>query len=73
MRKFYLFQKVQALPAQLSWSHFVELFVLNDYNEINYYVKICLRERIGYRQLHKKIKDREYQRLNNKTKNILIN
>ena len=22
MRKFYLFQKVQALPAQLSWSHY---------------------------------------------------
>ena len=73
MRKFYLFQKVQALPAQLSWSHFVELLVLNDYNEINYYVEICLKERIGYRQLHKKIKDKEYQRLNDKTKNKLIN
>ena len=73
MRKFYLFQKVQALPAQLSWSHFVELLVLNDHNEINYYVEICSKEKIGYRQLHKKIKDREYQRLDDKTKTKLIN
>ncbi len=25
MRKFYMFQKGQALPAQLTWSHYVEL------------------------------------------------
>ena len=73
MRKFYLFQKVQAVPAQLSWSHFVELLVLNDYNEINYYVNICLKEKISYRQLHKKIKSHEYQRLSEETKNKLIN
>ena len=73
MRKFYLFQKVQALPAQLSWSHFVELLVLNDYNEINYYIDICLKEKISYRKLHKKIKDKEYQRLPKETKDKLIN
>ena len=73
MRKFYLFQKVQALPAQLSWSHFVELLVLNDYNELNYYIDICLKEKISYRKLHKKIKDKEYQRLPKKTKDKLIN
>ena len=73
MRKFYLFQKVQALPAQLSWSHFVELLVLNDYNELNYYIDICLKEKISYRKLHKKIKDKEYQRLPKETKDKLIN
>ena len=36
MRKFYLnFGKVQALPAQLSWSHICELVSLNNMNKIN--------------------------------------
>ena len=39
MRKFYLFQKGQALPALLTWSHYVELLVLDNYNEINYYIR----------------------------------
>ena len=73
MRRFYLFQKGQALPAQLSWSHYLELFVLNDNNEINYYIMISLKEKLGYRQLHKIIKSKEYQRLDDKTKNKLIN
>ena len=73
MRKFYLFQKGQAVPAQLSWSHFVELLVLNDYNEINYYIDICLKQKIGYRKLHQIIKNKEYQRLDDNTKNKLIN
>lgn len=83
MRKFYLFQKgqaapvqsqkMQAMPTQLSWSHYVELLSLDNYNEINYYIDISIRERLGYRQLHKKIKDKEYQRLSDKTKNKLIN
>ena len=38
MRKFYLFQKGQAVPAQLSWSHYQELLSLKDENEINYYI-----------------------------------
>ena len=73
MRKFYLFQKGQAVPAQLSWSHYVELLVLNDYNEINYYINICMKQKIGYRKLHQIIKNKEYQRLDDKTKYKLIN
>ena len=73
MRKYYLFQKVHALHAQLSWMHYRELLSLNDNNEINYYIDISLKEKLGYRELHKKIKNKEYQRLDNKTKNKLIN
>ena len=83
MRKFYLFQKGQpvvaqsqkgqALPAQLTWSHYIELLNLDDYNEINYYIDISIKEKLGYRQLRKKIKSKEYQRLDDKTKNKLIN
>lgn len=72
MRKFYLFQKVQALPAQLSWSHYVELLALDDINEINYYIDVCISQKIGYRKLHTLIKSKEYQRLSNETKNKLI-
>ena len=72
MRKFYLFQKVHAVHAQLSWMHYRELLSIDNHNEINYYIYISLNEKIGYRQLHKKIKSREYQRLSDDAKNKLI-
>ena len=40
MRKFYIFSKSQTLSDQLSWSHYVELLMINDINIINYYIKI---------------------------------
>ncbi len=74
MRRFYLaFSKRQALPVQISWSHCVELLSLNDIYEINYYINICINQKIGYRKLHDKIKNKEYQRLNDNAKNKLIN
>ena len=73
MRKYYLFQKGHAVHAQLSWMHYRELLSLTDNYEINYYVNISLKEKLGYRQLHKKIKNNEYKRLDNITKNKLIN
>ena len=73
MRKFYLFQKVHAVHAQLSWMHYRELLSLNNNSEIEYYIDISLKEKLGYRQLHKIIKSKEYQRLDDKTKNKLIN
>ena len=74
MRRFYtLFSKRQALPVQISWSHCIELLALNNINEIDYYIDICITERIGYRKLHDRIKSKEYQRLDDKTKTKLIN
>ena len=73
MRKYYLFQKVHAVHAQLSWMHYRELLSLDNNNEINYYIDISLKEKIGYRQLHEKIKSKEYQQLDDKTKSKLIN
>ena len=72
MRKFYLFQKVHAVHAQLSWMHYRELLTLNNHNEINYYINISLKEKLGYRKLHQRIKSKEYQRLDEKAKNKLI-
>ncbi|MBR3661611.1 MAG: hypothetical protein IKN63_06935 [Bacilli bacterium] len=61
MRRFYLlFSKRQALPVQINWSHCIELLVLDDINEINYYIDVYLKQKIGYRKLRKIIKDKEY-------------
>lgn len=72
MRKFYLFQKTQALPAKLTWSHYNELLPLKDVNEINYYIDLSLKYHLSYRELHNKIKQKEYERLPESTKNKLI-
>ena len=74
MRKFYLiYQKGQAMPAQLTWSHYCELLSLKDINEINYYIDISIKQNLSYRKLKEKIKSKEYQRLDNNTKLKLIN
>ena len=74
MRKFYLiYQKGQALPAQLTWSHYCELLSLKDINEINYYINISIKQNLSKRQLREKIKSKEYQRLDDNTKLKLIN
>ena len=73
MRKFYLFQKVQPVAAQLSWSHYIELLSIKDINEINYYIDISLNQNLSRNKLREKIKAKEYQRLDNSTKNKLIN
>lgn len=74
MRKFYLIfkdEKVNAMRSQLSWTHYRELLKLNDINEINYYIETSIKQNLSYRALHKKIQNREYQRLDNKTKEKL--
>jgi len=64
MRKFYLMiEKGQALPAQLSWSHVIELLTLNDINAIKYYICICENQNISYRELRGRIKSNEYERI----------
>ena len=74
MRKFYLLcEKGQTLSAKLNWSHYVELLSLNDINEINYYINTTEKYNLSVRQLRERIKDKEYQRLDNNTKLKLIN
>jgi len=72
MRKFYIFQKGQTLSALLSWSHYIELLSIKDINKINYYIKITEEQRLGIRELRNKIKNKEYERLDENTKQKLI-
>ena len=76
MRKFYIIFKdenVNALRSQLSWTHYRELLTLNNINEIKYYIKIAETQNLSYRKLRNRIKSREYERLDDKTKEKLIN
>ena len=74
MRQFYvLSEKVATLSQQLSWSHYPELLSLNDVNEINYYISITESYNLSVRELRERIKNKEYQRLDDNTKLKLIN
>lgn len=75
MRKFYeVFnnEKLNPLGSKLSWSHFRELLVVKDINAIKYYIYITERKNLNKRELHEIIKNREYDRLNDETKNKLV-
>ena len=72
MRKYYLFQKGQPVAAQLTWSHYQELLILKDMNEINYYMEETKKYNLSKRQLREKIKSKEYERLSDETKDKLI-
>ena len=64
MRKFYLvFQKGPSLPAQLTWSHINELLVLKTKQELDYYIYITQVHNLSYRELRKRIKSNEYERI----------
>ena len=73
-RQFYYFVtnlKWSAMPTKLSWSHITELMVLSDEQEINYYISIVNDRNISYRKLREIIKENEYGRLDEETKNKL--
>ena len=73
IRKFYEFsQKVATLSRQLTWSHYLELLKFDNLNLINYYINICEKQNLSVRDLKDKIKNKEYERLDEETKNKLI-
>ena len=75
IRQFYLLivqQKVSTLTTQLTWSQYVELLKLNGNIKINYYISICEQQNLSVRQLRERIKNKEYERLDGKTKYKLI-
>ena len=59
------------MSAKLSWSHYNELLKLTDENIINYYIKISEEQNLSVRELRKKIKSNEYERLDEETKKKL--
>jgi predicted nuclease of restriction endonuclease-like (RecB) superfamily len=74
MKQFFnISNKLATVSQLLSWSHYVELLSLNDINKINYYIKITEEQNLSVRKLRERIKSREYERLDDNTKEKLIN
>ena len=72
-RQFYVFTKSHTVCDQLSWSHYRTLLSLSDENMIEYYIKIAEEQNLSVRELREKIKNNEYERLDEETKNKLKN
>ena len=76
MRKFYeLFvnQNWNTMCSNLTWSHYREVLSLGNFNEIKYYLEECENKNLSVRELHFKIKTKEYERLDEETKKKLKN
>ena len=72
MLKYYNFQKVQSVTANLTWGHWIELLSIKDISKIKYYVIQCEKLLLTTRQLRERIKNKEYERLDNQTKEKLL-
>ena len=73
MRMFYEYGKSQPIADQLSWSHYIELLPLKDNSKINYYINQIISLNLSRNELRSKIKNKEYERLDEETKNKLKN
>ena len=74
MKQFYSVfsnKKVTTMLTQLTWSHYLLLLPLDDYDEILYYINISKNNNLTQRQLQEKIKAKEYERLPEDTKTKL--
>ena len=72
-RQFYIISaKWQTVSAKLTWSHYIELLWINDINKINYYIHEVETYNLSVRELRKRIKSNEYERLPIETRNRII-
>ena len=72
IRLFYEFGKSQPVADQLTWSHYIELLPLKNKEKINYYIDIVIKNNLSKRELRERIKNKEYERLDESTKLKLI-
>ena len=71
MRMFYEYGKSQPIADQLSWSHYIELLPLKNNSKINYYISQIISLNLSRNELRTKIKNKEYERLDEVTKEKL--
>lgn len=74
MKKFYnVFsnEKVTTMLTKLTWSHYLLLLSISDFDEIIYYINISKNNNLTQRQLQEKIKSNEYKRIPIKSRNKL--
>ena len=63
---------LQPMAANLTWTHYTILLSLKDNNKIKYYISQIIIYNLSKRELIAKIKNKEYERLDDKTKSKLI-
>ena len=64
MRQLYLaYPKCATLSHKLSWSHYVELWKIDDPQERSFYLRECEQENWGVRELKRQMKSMLFQRL----------
>ena len=76
MRQLYILlsnEKVAPLVRQLSWSHCLILLPIKNISEINYYIDQACKRNLSKRELQDLVNSKEYERLDEETKNKLIN
>ncbi len=61
------------LVSRLSWTSFLLIMPLKDKHKMYYYFNQCINYNLSKRQLQEKIKSKEYERLDDKTRYKLIN
>ena len=72
-RKFYLtFPIVDTLCPQLTWSIIRTLLPIVDINKRNYYINLCIENKLSVRELKREIKSNSYERLEHKLDKIDI-
>lgn len=72
-RYYYVFLKSPTLSDELSYSHYCEIIWFDNIEKIKYYIYISLKQNLSVRELRIKIKNKEYERLDDKTKFKLTN
>ena len=71
MMKFYELQKMQSVTANLSCGHWIELLSIKNINEMKYYINQAEKLFLTTRELRQRIKNNEYERLDESTKEKL--
>ena len=71
MMKFFELQKMQSATANLSWGHWIELLSIKNINEMKYYINQAEKLFLTTRELRQRIKNNEYERLDESTKEKL--
>ena len=61
------------LVSKLPWTSFLLIMPLKDKYKMYYYFNQCINHNLSKRQLQEKIRSKEYERLDSKTKSKLIN
>ncbi|MGM9876441.1 MAG: PDDEXK nuclease domain-containing protein [Bacilli bacterium] len=71
MIRYYEFQKVQSVTANLSWGHWIELLSIKNIDEIRYYIFQTEMRCLTTKKLREIIKLNEYGRIPSETRNKL--